>query len=86
MRLRRRQRRARQKLRHSDYAVHRRAQLVTHAVEEIAFRAGCLLELVVAVSELARAELDFRLEARASFDHFLEVLSVAVKSMCGEAK
>ena len=38
MRLRRRQRRARQQLRHADHAVHRRAQLVAHAIEEVALR------------------------------------------------
>ena len=49
VRLRRRQRRARQELRHADHAVHRRAQLVAHAIEEVALRARRFGELPIAL-------------------------------------
>jgi len=84
MRLRRRQRRARQKLRHADHAVHRRAQLVTHAIEEVALRLCGFGELPVAFTKLACAQLHFGLEPRASLDHLLELLPVAVISLRGE--
>ena len=63
MRLRRRQRRARQQLGHADDAVHRRAQLVAHAIEEVALRLRRLGELAVALDQLARAQLHFGFEA-----------------------
>ncbi len=86
MRLRRRQHRARQQLRHADDAVHRRAQLVAHAIEEVALGARRLGELPVALGELARAQLNFGLEPLARLLHLAEFLALAMHAVPDRAR
>ncbi len=48
--------RARQQLRDAHDAVHRRTQLMTHPVEEVAFRPRSLLELAIGLNQLAGSQ------------------------------
>ena len=72
-RLGRGERRAGEELRHADHAVHGRAQLVAHAIEEVALRPHGLRELAVALGELAGAQLDLGFEALAGVEDLLEL-------------
>src|SRR5205823_49622 len=65
--------RAGEELRHADHAVHGRAQLVAHAIEEVALRPHGLRELAVALGELAGAQLDLGFEALAGVKDLLEL-------------
>ncbi len=78
VRLRRRKRGAGEKLGHADDAVHRRAQLVTHAVEEVALGLHGLGELLVRRLQLARAQLHLGFEALPGLCHFTKLLPVAM--------
>ncbi len=71
-RLHRRKRRARKQLRHTNDTVHRRAQLVAHAIQEAALCLRSLLQLTVALQQLARSQRDLRLEALLLDDHALK--------------
>ena len=66
-----------EQLGHADDAVHRRAQLVAHAIEEVALRARRFGELPVALDELARAQLHLGFEAFARSHHLAELLRAA---------
>ena len=53
---------AREELGHADHAVHRRAQLVAHAIEKVALGLHRVGELAVALGELPGAQLHLRLQ------------------------
>ena len=57
-----------QQLRHADDAIHRRAQLVAHALEEVALRLRRFGQLPVALDQLARAQRDLRLQSLLRLD------------------
>src|SRR3979490_1954178 len=53
----------REQLRDPHDAVHRRTQLMTHPVEEIAFRPRSLLQLAIGLNQLAGSQGDLRFQA-----------------------
>src|SRR4030088_1893903 len=62
----------REQLRDTHDAVHRRTQLVTHPVEEIALRPRSLLELAIGLNQLAGSQGDLRFQALLLLDDALE--------------
>src|ERR1700730_8050266 len=77
---------AREQLRDAHDAVHWRAQLMTHPVEEIAFRPRSLLELAIGLNQLAGSQGDLRFQALLLLDDALEAGPLQARAVGDQAK
>src|SRR3977135_2897300 len=76
----------REQLRDAHDAVHRRTQLMTHPVEEIAFRPRSLLELAIGLNQLAGSQGDLRFQALLLLDDAHEAGPLLARAMGNQAK
>src|ERR1700730_5570527 len=76
----------REQLRDSHDAVHRRTQLMTHPVEEIAFRPRSLFELAIGLNQLAGSQGDLRFQALLLLDDTLEADPLQARAVGDQAK
>src|ERR1700733_11480207 len=76
----------REQLRDAHDAVHRRTQLGTHPVEEIAFRPRSLLELAIGLNQLAGSQGDLRFQALLLPDDALEASPLQTCEVGDQAK
>src|ERR1700730_479499 len=77
---------AREQLRDAHDAVHWRAQLMTHPVEEIAFRPRSLLELAIGLNQLAGSKGDLRFQTLLLLDDALEAGPLQARTVGDQAK
>jgi hypothetical protein len=76
----------RQQLGHAHDAVHGRAQLMAHTIEEIALRSRRFGELPIALDQFSRARLHFGFEPGALLGQVAKLLSLLTHAIGNEAQ